>query len=228
MRQFFSNLMAEQKSLVRSAPGFVVSYILITTTIFVLLDVYAYEERGLYGLVSFLNWGLGYVLFLGLMQNGGLTPEGTRTGVGTYFALGIAISIPVGLALVVFIIPGLYLLMRWLPAYSRALISDDGVGNSMRWSWAQTEPWQRPLSLGMVFPVACLGASFAVPAIYSNFVEFVGDTEFALWSIFTNGAASIGFVWFTAYSVAAFKLICNQTAEGSEEAHGAAGTGRRD
>ncbi|AOL94605.1 hypothetical protein BG023_111679 [Porphyrobacter sp. LM 6] len=208
--------MAVQKTLVRSAPGFVASYILITTTVFVLLDVYAYEEGGLYALASFLNWGLGYVLFLGLMQNGGLTPEGTRTGIGTYFALGIAINILVALALVAFIIPGLYLLMRWLPAYSRALISYDGVGNSMRWSWAQTEPWQRPLSVGMLFPVLCLGASLAVPAIYSNFVEYVDDTEFALWSIFTNGVMSIGFVWLTVYGVAAFKLVCDQTADTGE------------
>lgn len=225
MREFFSHLMAEQKALVRRAPGFVVMYILITTTAFALLDIYAYEAHGLYGLVSFLSWGLGYILFLGLMQQGGLTPEGTRTGVGTYFALGIAVSIPVSLALVVLIIPGLYLLMRWLPAYSRALVSTDGVGNSMRWSWAQTEAWQRPLSLCMLFPILWFGASIAVPAIYFNYVEYVGDEEFALWSIFINAGVSIGFAWLTVYSVAAFKLICERTVESGVSAHGAAGTG---
>lgn len=217
--EFFGGLLAEQKSLVRRAPGFVASYILITTTAFVMLDVYAYDEVGLYSLISFLNWGLGYVLFLGLMQKGGLTPEGTRTGIGTYFALGIAINILVGLALVAFIIPGLYLLMRWLPAYSRALISFDGVGNSMRWSWAQTEPWQRPLSLGMMFPVLCFGVAFVIPATYFDLVEYVGDTEFALWAIFTNGGMSIGFAWLTVYSVAAFKLICDRTVETGDTLH---------
>lgn len=208
--EFFRSLLAEQKSLVRHAPGLVAFYVTATTTAAVLVDVYAYDSGGLNALVSVLNWGLGYVLFLGLMQKGGLTPEGTRTGIGTYFALGIAVSILVGLALLAFIFPGLYLLMRWLPAYSRALISNDGVSNSMRWSWSRTEPWQRPLSLGMLFPVLCFGVAFVIPVIYSSFVEYVSDTELALWTIFTNGGMSIGFAWLTVYSVAAFKILCEE------------------
>lgn len=207
MWEFFGTLMAEQRKLVRKASAFLAAYILISTILYVLLDVYAHEKDSLYGLAGLLIWGLGYIMFLGVMQKGGLTTQGTKTGIGTYFALGIAIGIPVTLALIVLIIPGLYLLMRWIPAYSRALISYDGLGKAMRWSWDRTEPWQRPLGLALIFPVLLACTSIASEFLYITFYDYFDWTGFIMASIFWNGAVSLWLAWLTIYGVAAFKLL---------------------
>ncbi len=159
---FLASLLSEQVRLARAGWIYVVVYLVATTAPFIYLDLYAFDDDGLYGLLSFLSWGFGYLLFVALMQKGGHLTEGKQTGIGTYFAVGIAVGIPVVLALIVLILPGLYLLMRWLPAYARALLTLDGVGNSMRWSWNQTEPFQRQLSVAMIGPVLCYVASLGI------------------------------------------------------------------
>jgi hypothetical protein len=212
MWSFYRELLAEQRALARKAPGFLLAYVVIATAIYVLLDVYAYEQGGLYGLAGMLVWGLGYVLFAGLMQNGGLTAGGVKTGIGTYFALGLAVSLFVGIGLVLLVLPGLYLLMRWLPAYSRALVSLDGVGNAMRWSWERTEPWQRPLSLGMLAPVLVIASSLVPDLVFAT-VEDIGWTGYTLLSIAWNGAVSIGLAWLSVFGVAAYKLVRDPVGE---------------
>src|SRR3546814_4830125 len=73
--------------------------------------------------------------------------------------------------------------MRWLPAYSRALTSSDGVGNSMRWSWRETDHWQLPLGIALLFPVLCYGLAMIAYLAYDYANDFVGWTGYTLLAI---------------------------------------------
>lgn len=215
-REFFNALMAEQRRLAGRAAGALAGYVVVGTAPYVLLDVYALESTAPYAWVAFFDWGLGYLLFLVLMHRGGLTAGGPRTGIGTYFVLGLVIGIPVLFGLVALLLPGLYLLVRWLPAYSRALMTRDGVASAMGWSWERTAPWQRPLAIAMLFPLVPyaipLLAIFADGLVYEQF----GWTGYTLLSVLINGSGSIAFAGLTVYSVAAYALLIARDAEPSD------------
>ena len=205
--EFLGILLEEQIRLARVGWMYIGLYLIATAAPFTYLDCYAFDDDGLYGLFSFISWGFGYLLFVGLMQKGGYLAGGKQTGFGTYFALGIAIGVPVMLALVVLILPGLYLLMRWLPAYARALVTLDGVGNSMRWSWNETEPLQKQLSVAMAGPVLCYAASIGLLIAYELLYYHFDWTGYVVASIFWNSGVSLGVAWFTIFGIAAFGVI---------------------
>ena len=205
-----TELFGIQRALVRANFVWIVAYVVVTTAPYVYLDIYAPEQDALLGLLGFVGWGLGYLLFVKLMKAGGHLKSGMRSGIGTYFVLGFAIGMFVGLALIVLIVPGLYLLMRWLPAYSRALVSDDGVGNSMRWAWRMTEPIQRSLVVAMIGPVACFAASVGMSVVYITNYEWFDWTSFTLASIFWNGALAVSMSWLIVLGVAVFEFVSEQ------------------
>lgn len=211
---FRRELNVEQKRLAWSSWPMIAAYIVVSTVAYAYLDLYAYESHALYGLVGVLMWGAGYFLFLTVMQRGGYLATGKKTGIGTYFALSVGISIFVGLALVFLILPGLYLLMRWLPAYSRALVTNDGVGNSMRWAWASTELFEQDLAIAMIGPTLCFAMTFGSWLIYAQYYEFIGWTGFGLASLVWNGSSAIALAWFTVLGVAAFGVL-SARAQGS-------------
>lgn len=197
----------EQKRLAKSGWAYIAIYLVINTVPYIYLDLYAYDEDRQYGLLGLVSWALGYVLFVGLMQRGGLLFAGKQTGIGTYFALCIAIGIPVVLALFVLILPGLYLLMRWSPAYSRALVTTEGIGNAMRWSWEMTEPLQKPLALAMIAPVSAYAVSMAMMVPYEFYSDSLGWTGFVTITVIANVALSVGVAWITIFGIASYGLV---------------------
>lgn len=206
-------LFSEQKRLARAGWAYIAAYLIVCTGPYIYLDLYAYEKDGLYALLGLLSWALGYILFVGLMKKGGYLAGGKKTGIGTYFVLGVAIGIPVVLALVVFVLPGLYLLMRWLPAYSRALVTSDGFGNAMRWSWQNTEPFQKPLSLAMIAPLSGYGVSMGMWLGYDFFYDHFDWTAYVVAAVVWNGAMALGIAWLTTFGIAAFGMLTAQKSD---------------
>ncbi len=203
----WESLSSEQLRLLNASRLSILGYIILVTGAYWCLDMYAWESDRIYVLLGFLVWGLGYFLFLSIMQRGGYLVDGKATGIGTYFALSVAIGVPVAFGLIVLVVPGLYLLMRWLPAYSRALVTFDGVGNSMRWSWAQTEKMTKVLALATIGPVVCFGVSLGLGYAYEYLYEYFDWTEYGVASLAWNLAASMGTAWLTIVGVAAYGLI---------------------
>jgi len=211
-REFLHALMAEQRRLAAKAAGFLAGYVLVATTSYVLLDVYVPESNAADAWVGVFDWALGYLVFLAVMHRGGLTAGGPRTGIGTYFVLDLLIAIPVFLGLLALFVPGLYLLMRWLPAYSRALMTHDGVVRAMGWSWERTAPWQRPLAMAMLLPLVPF-AVFALAILADSLVyEHFGWTGYVVLSLVLNVASSLGSAGLTVYCVAAYKLVLDPDA----------------
>ncbi|QPC97856.1 hypothetical protein [Qipengyuania soli] len=193
--------------LVSKSFPWLIGYLILVTVPYVLVDTFAPEIDSLALILNMLAWALGYLLFLKLMQTGGFLAGGRKTGVGTYFAVGFTISILVGLALMVLVIPGLYLLMRWSPAWSRALVSDYGVGNSMRWAWSRTEAIQRDLAWGMVGPTLCFLVTIGLGLAVYQFYEWVSWSNYVIASIIWNTTLSLASAWYAVLSVAAFDLV---------------------
>lgn len=213
IREFLAGLMVEQRRLIEGTAGFLAGYLVLGTLPYVLLDTYAPETFSVYGVVGFFDWGLRYLLFLALMHRGGLTTGGMRSGIGTYFVLNLVMTIPVIVGLLALLLPGLYLLMRWLPAYSRALMTREGASDAMRWSWARTAPWQRPLAMAMLLPLVPFAVSMLATIADSFLREDLDWTGYVALSVFINGTASLGFAAITVYGVAAYAVLLARDAE---------------
>lgn len=220
-RGFLERMMAEQRRLAGGAAGVIAGYVVFASTPYVLLDINTPDKTVAYLWASFFDWGLGYLMFLAMMPRGGLTAGGLRTGIGTYFVLGLVIAIPVAVGLIALLLPGLYLLMRWLPAYSRALMTRDGVLSAMTWSWQRTEPWQGPLVAAMILPLALAAIAALAPFANTFVYEHLGRTGIILLSVFCNAVASIGFAGMTVYGIAAYSLLLGQDSTQETEADAA-------
>jgi hypothetical protein len=200
---FLRKLSREQRRLALSGRWFLLGYVCLTAGIYVVVDIYFYDQAMAEIWAAFLVWALGYLLLLGLMQKGGNLTGGRAGGVGTYFVLSLATGIPIALALVVLIVPGVYLMMRWLPVFARALVVEDWIGNTMRWSWNATQPYQKPLGISIMGPVACYGVAWA--AYYA--FELSDFLTYELVMIAMNVSTSVGSAWLAVLGIATFALV---------------------
>ncbi|WP_379547233.1 hypothetical protein ACFCW2_00060 [Qipengyuania sp. DSG2-2] len=205
-----ASFVARDWKLVRQEVTFASLFVILVTAVFSFLDLYFYELDSLYYLVGLVVWVVNYLLFVRLMERAGLLEDGQTTGIGTYFVLGLATGIPIILAGVFFILPGAYLLMRWLPAYGWAMTTFGGVSNAMHWSWEATSAHQALLSKALIGPVLLFIFAILIWAHYA-FVYYVEwDYSFAyelVTSIAANVSDAVSRVWLTATSVTAFGLV---------------------
>lgn len=199
---FLHDLNIEQKRIALRNLPYVLAYLALTAAPYIYFDIFLWDQDSLYFLAAFLGWAMGYVLLLFIMQRSGYFADGKESGVGVYFALGLSTGILIALALVVLILPGLYLLMRWLPVYARALTTEEWITQSMRWSWTATEPFQKPLAAALAGPVLFYGISLT--AIY--FYDAMG-LSYEASVIIVHCAESVASAWLLILGVAAFGLL---------------------
>lgn len=204
---FAFELRQEQLRIAGAAKWWLLAYLVAVSGLFLYLDLFYYDEPRIYGLLGIVGWAFGYLLFVGIMQAAGYFRDGKKTGVGTYFVLGMAIGIPVAIGFILLIIPGLYLRMRWLPAFSRAMATEDGVTNSMRWSWNQSKPHQAALSLAMIPPVFLFVLPVGLQRAYEVFYEFLDWNGYVALSVVSNLASSLATAWFTVLGAAVYGCV---------------------
>jgi hypothetical protein len=83
----------------------------------------------------------------------------------------------------------------------------------MRWSWDKTEPFQKPLLIGVLLPASLyltsVGAIFAYEFYYDSF-----DWElYVLAVVIWNTAMSLGIAWMTIFGIAAYGLVIGRDRE---------------
>lgn len=201
--QFLAALNAEQKRLWSKTWPIILGYVALWAGAYTALELYAYDFRSAYNLAKLLLWTLEFLLLVIVMEECGYLSGGKKSGVGTYMVLGVVKGLAISAALVVLIVPGLYLMMRWLPAYARALTTDDWVGNSLRWSWDATENFQKPLAIGLIGPVACCAIGLLLTVFY-----FPGDWMLdAAVLLVSNIMMSLGLAWLVVLGVASFGTL---------------------
>ena len=203
----------EQVRIARDSAIPLIAYVAVSSAVYSVVDAFYFDSDGLYFFTPFLVWGLGYVLLVKLMQASARYAEGPKGGIGGYFALGLVASLAIGVGLVVLIIPGLYLLMRWLPAYARYYAKADGVTEALAWSWRETDGHQMPLSFALVGPIGLYCVTFGI-IIWQEFaMEFWSNTALYASIVALNLMASIAVAWLQLLGVAAYRVIELRNAE---------------
>jgi len=200
-------VLVEQAQIARKAVVPLAAYVVISTLIYVVVDLLYPEENSLYLVSAIVVWGMGFLLLGQLMQITAPSGETLAGGIGSYFGLGLISGTAIGVALVLLIVPGLYLMLRWLPSYARLFHKREGVIESMRWSWDHTEPFQGPLAIAMVGPVAAYVLFFGIGFWYEfNYLE-LSDLGYQATVIGMNLSVSVAVAWFQLLGVAAYRFI---------------------
>lgn len=162
--------------------------------------------------MSVLTLGLGFALTVQLLRDGGLVKGAMGAGFGGYFGLAILSSLGIALGVVLLVIPGIVLFVRWSPAYGFLLGDGAGVTDAMGTAWDKTGPHFWPIALAMLVPVMInLGAG----AVYAIGADEAGLVNLPL-SIIANGAISCAGAAITAIGIAAYSLLHDRSAQMAE------------
>jgi hypothetical protein len=122
---------------------------------------------------------------------------------GAYFGLSLLSGLGIVLGIVLLVIPGIVLLVRWLPAYAILLSEDTDVPEALSQSWERTRSQFWPV-LAAVLLVLLLGAASA--AIYAaSEISSAVPEEAAI--IAGNLALTLTSAVFTALGVAVYRLL---------------------
>ncbi|MCK0128623.1 hypothetical protein [Erythrobacter sp. F6033] len=208
-----SFLASEQVRLLQSGVGWLAAYVLIYLVGYSTLDLLLLESDGLYLVFSIVTWGLGFALMVKLMQHNGNLPNGIATGIGTYFGLSLIVGICVFLGALLFLLPGVYLALRLQAAYPHAAAKGGGVGDAMKWSWAETEAFQRPLIFTFIPPLMVYFTGIGLLLWYEY--SYLGFSEFAYQAltITANLFLAVALAWFTLLCVAVYGLLSDRMSD---------------
>lgn len=142
-------------------------YMIFSSGIAIFVDWQAYSDAnyvsGSKYLKNIVDFVMGYVLLGGMIRNGRLG-NGERPGFGSYFGIAILSGLGILLGFVFLIIPGVFLMVRWAPAYGYAMAEDSGVMVALERSFRDTEPHATPI---LVCQMAYVGLFFVGLAIYA-------------------------------------------------------------
>ncbi len=206
-RDFSQRLWNQQISVAMSGWRWIWPYLAISILGYTWFDTFGYEFDGLYAAFSLFLWGLGFFLLLGLMKDGRAFRSGQMTGIGTYLGLSIVSGLAIALGILLFVLPGLYLAMRWIPAYPRALDSSNGITSALGWSWEKTRPHQQELVGAFAPVVGFYFAAISLIAIYELNWEAIDGVIYWLMVLGWNAALSLAVAWQTVLGVALYREL---------------------
>ncbi len=149
---------------------------------------------------------LGYFLTVQLLRSLAPGDGPLKGGFGSYFGLALLSGLGIIFGLVLLIIPGLVLFVRWAPAYGIALDEGRGVTESMSAAWERTRPHFWPIALALLVPVALNigGGVLLVLAMNDQ-----GTVSLPL-SLLSNAIVTAGGASITAVGIAVHALLRDQ------------------
>lgn len=122
-------------------------------------DSFAVESNLLLSITGVIT---GYLLIIKLIDMAELASLGRQAGFGTYFGMSIIIGLATIVGVLLLILPGLYLSIRWSAAYGFALISNEKTSDALGNSWRATEEHVWPIALALLLPTLGFFAGLAV------------------------------------------------------------------
>ncbi|MEM7779896.1 MAG: hypothetical protein AAF697_05835 [Pseudomonadota bacterium] len=200
-------LWACQLVVARGGAAYLIGYVLVVATMYSTADILYPQSNALYLTTALIGWILGYVLLALLMRTGSKEREAMPGGIAGYFGMSVLTSIAISVGLVLLVLPGLYLMMRWLPAFARLYSSGGGVVEALGWSWRQTVPIQKALGLAMI---PALAPYVVIIVLGLSSEEAYASGRFALYDLLFVGiniCISISVAWLQLLGVAAYRLI---------------------
>ena len=201
-----------QTAIAKAGAGTVLAYIVVTTALYSAADILMVED-GVYFLITIVGWALGYLLLRYLMKASAAPGEAPLSGFFGYFALGLVSGVVIIAGLILLIIPGLYLILRWLPAYARLYVHGDGVVSALRWSWQETRALQKPLALALIWPLLFLALGlvgfFAVEIGWIAWGESASQAASAsdIVLVVVNLLSGIWTAWMQVLGIAVYRMI---------------------
>ncbi|MDN3645648.1 hypothetical protein QWY75_05435 [Pontixanthobacter aestiaquae] len=136
----------ESKRLVASAPAEVLGYIALLAGVATWVDLQLWDYGGEL-LVGVIGLVAGYYLMTNMLIKSGLVTDGMRGSFGAYFGVGIVVGIGTTIGLLLLIIPGLLLIVRWMPAYGYVLADGESVSDALGKSWDVTGDHFWPIAI---------------------------------------------------------------------------------
>lgn len=183
----------------------IVLYVATMTAVYSLLDFYDAGTRN-YSAGSFASAAAGYALMHSLVVRTGMASKGEVARFGSYFGLSILQGLAYLAGLVLLIVPGIILIVRWTPSIALLMSERRGVTESMRLSWEETKGSFWPL-----FGVTVLGAVPAILAVVMAATLFgnAGPTSATgvTMSIVTNACVTAMSAYYALLSLAAYRQL---------------------
>lgn len=208
---------AVQLEIVRKSWPVLLIYISLYSLSYSYVDIYHRDDDALYFLVMCMAVWLNFGLLVGILLRRKMVVRIHPLKLLTYLGLSIVHYISVTLATLFLILPGFYLMLRWLPAFALHLSERRGVIESLVWSWRRTSPHGHVLASVLAWPIAIylavLGANFALMFESGFNLEGLSDFRFAAWMILSNFGMSISAAWLTVLGVASFALLRDDAEE---------------
>lgn len=145
----------------------------------------------------------GFMLTRVMLDQAGLTTGGSVKGFGSYFGLSILTGLATVFGMLLLIVPGILLLIRWLPVFGFLMGAGEDVTVAMSSSWQRTKGHFWALLVGAL---PLLGI-ILVAAIAYGVADEPGTGPASLWYVIANiGVYGLSLLW-TAYGIAAFALL---------------------
>ena len=159
-----------------------------------------------------ISLALGFLLTVNLLRGGGLAPSGLQAGFGAYFGLALLGGLGMILGVLMLVIPGVVLFVRWSPAYGYALADGLGVSDALGKAWRETAAHFWPLALALLVPLALNVGAGAVYVLASDDNGMIGLPV----SVVANAVMSVAGAGITVVGIAAYSLLRDRSEELAE------------
>lgn len=203
------SLWLQQVAVAKAGALYLALYVVSVCALYSTADIVFPENDGIYFATFLISLGLGYVLLAVLMRRSASTGEDLPGGIGPYLWLSLLSGTAITMGLILPVLPGFYLMLRWMPAYARLYATRSNVTDALGWSWRSTKPIQKALALAMLGPLLLYVLLFVVAVGYEmrESVEVMSTTMSDLSVIGANLLTSAAAAWFTLLGVATYRMI---------------------
>lgn len=184
---------------------------LVVTTIILALTGIMVDQSPTSSALKLVNGIVGlaiaFIVLRALLRDTGLVSGDLNGGFWTYFGLALLSGIGLAAGLVLLVIPGLVLAVRWSAIYGYGLVDGEGVADAMGKSWDATGPHFAPIAVSLLVPIGISAVSIA--AIFWAARGF-GEVNLLL-SILGNVGMAIGGNTFATVGIAIYSLTAGRS-----------------
>lgn len=205
-------LWIEAIRIARSAWQVAAYYLVLMTGLSAIVDT-GDPSPGVELLVLLVDIVAAYFVTKTMLTTCGAARQGLAGGFGAYFVLLLVSGVAITLGFLLLILPGLYLLVRWSPAYGIALCEEPGnVTAALGQAWDMTALHIRPIGLALLLPLCLL----LLPIIAAALWTVDSDPFRWVWSFGSNMLIYLGTLANTAIGIAVYTLLGRATVATAE------------
>jgi hypothetical protein len=168
------------------------------------IDINDCGERGGYAFLSGLNWAAGYVLLVFMARDAQLFTRGQQRGVWSYMGLSLLSGFAILLSLSILVVPGVIVLLRWLPSYAILLAEGGGIVGSLTRSWRVTRGHTSVLLWASWPALLAFTASMAFYVVGDEIPD--GGARWTAYAV-ANGSLVLATLTWTALGVAVYRYV---------------------